>query len=87
MTERTAAAKFLSGLRDYYEVPHRRAMARARREQDDLLMLHVCGQALGLPDPAAYYTMELLPVMLDEMHEWHMRMGMERWPGDGLSCC
>lgn len=86
--EASLAARVLAGLREYYEAPHRRAMARARREEDDLLMLYACGEALGLPNPAAFYTMELLPVLLDELHDWHTRMGMERWPGDdGLSCC
>lgn len=80
-------ARLLAGLREYYEAPHRRAMAAAQRDQDDLLLLYACGEALGVPNPAAYYTMELLPVLLEELHEWHLRMGMEKWPGDGLSCC
>ncbi|NLT26939.1 MAG: DNA helicase [Microbacteriaceae bacterium] len=75
-------------MKEFYYGPYRRTMARAARDQDDLFMLYVCGEALGVPNPASYYTMELLPLVLEEFHDWHTRMGMEKWPGDiGLSCC
>ena len=74
-------------LREYYLVPHRRAIARARREEDDLFMLLVFAEALGVPNPASYYTLELLPVVYDRFHQWHRRMGMERSPLEGFRCC
>lgn len=75
------------GLREYYVTPHRRAMARAQRDEEDLFMLLVFAENLGVPNPAAYYTMELLPIVYDRFHEWHKRMGMERSPLDHISCC
>jgi hypothetical protein len=74
-------------LREYYLAPHRRAVARAQREEDDLFMLLVCSEALGVPNPASYYTLELLPVVYDRFHAWHRRMGMEQSPLDGFRCC
>ena len=76
-------AKLEKGLHDFYVTPYRRSFARAQREEDDLFMLLVFAESLGVPNPAAYYTMELLPLV----YEWHTRMGMERSPLDHVSCC
>ena len=75
------------GLRDYYAAPYRRSFARAQRDEDDLFMLLVMAESLGVPNPAAFYTLELLPVVYDRFHDWHQRMGMERSPLDHISCC
>jgi|TARA_R110001592_G_scaffold336031_1_gene621170 hypothetical protein len=75
------------GLREYYIAPYRREFARAQRDEDDLFMMLVFSESLGIPNPATYYTMELLPVVYDRFHDWHRRMGMERSPLDHMSCC
>lgn len=74
-------------VREYYESPHRGALARARREEDDLFLLLVFSEMMGIPNPASYYTLELLPVLYDRFHDWHTRMGMERSPLDNFRCC
>jgi hypothetical protein len=74
-------------LREYYAAPYRGAVARARRDEDDLFMLLVFSEMLGVSNPATYYTLELLPILYDRFHEWHTRMGMERSPLDGFRCC
>ena len=79
--------KLEKGLHDYYVTPYRRSFARAQRDEDDLFMLLVFAESLGLPNPAAFYTMELLPLVYDRFHEWHKRMGMERSPLDHINCC
>lgn len=76
-----------AGLRAYYDAPYRRSLARAQRDEDDLFMLLVYAEALGIPNPATYYTLELMPVMYDRFHDWHRRMGMERSPLDHIGCC
>jgi hypothetical protein len=75
------------GLREYYAAPYRREFARAQRDEDDLFMMLVFSESLGIPNPATYYTLELLPVVYDRFHDWHRRMGMERSPLDHVSCC
>ena len=50
-------------------------------------MMLVLSEALGVPNPASYYTVELLPVVYDRFHDWHRRMGMERSPLEHVSCC
>ncbi len=70
-----------------YNAPYRGMVARAKREQDDLFMLIIFSEMLGVPNPATYYTLELQPLMLERFHEWHTRMGMEHSPLDGFRCC
>lgn len=75
------------GLAEYYAGPYRQTLARERRDEDDLFTLIVLGEALGVPDPAAYYSAELMPMLAPDFHEWHRRMGMPRSPLDHVSCC
>lgn len=72
---------------EFYSARYRGAIARARRDEDDLFMLLVFSEMMGVPNPAAYYTLELQPLLLERFHEWHKRMGMERSPLDHFRCC
>lgn len=78
---------FAAGLQEFYAGPYRETFARAKRDEEDLFMMMVFSDALGVPNPATYYTVELLPVVYERFHEWHRRMGMERSPLDTMSCC
>ncbi|GAA1487900.1 hypothetical protein JOF43_001555 [Brachybacterium sacelli] len=78
---------FSAGLHEFYVAPYRRTFARARRDEDDLFRLLVMSEMLGVPNPASYYTAELLPVLYDGFHDWHRRMGMERSPLENYRCC
>jgi hypothetical protein len=79
--------RFRELLREFYEGRHRGALARERRDEDDLFMLLVFSEMMGVPNPASYYTLELLPILYDRFHEWHLRMGMEHSPLDNFRCC
>ncbi len=74
-------------LHEFYESRHRSALAREVRDEEDLFMLLVFSEMMGIPNPAGYYTLELLPVLYDRFHEWHIRMGMEHSPLDSFRCC
>lgn len=74
-------------LGEVYAGPYRRTFARARQDEDDLFLVIVLAEALGVPNPASWYTIELLPVVYEQFHEWHRRMGMDRSPLDHFSCC
>tara|TARA_Y100000590_G_scaffold364121_1_gene422182 strand:- start:9152 stop:9424 length:273 start_codon:yes stop_codon:yes gene_type:complete len=78
-------AKYLAS--EFYNAPYRGAIARAKRDEDDLFMLLVFSELMGVPNPASYYALELQPILLDRFHEWHVRMGMERSPLDEFRCC
>lgn len=75
------------GLGEFYAAPYRRTFAKAKREEDDLFMMLVFSESLGIPNPATYYTLELIPELYDRYHDWHLRMGMEHSPLDGFRCC
>lgn len=79
--------RFSKGLREFYVAPYRRTFARARRDEEDLFMLLILADALGVPNPASFYTIELLPLVYERFHEWHLRMGMESSPLEYLACC
>ncbi|WP_044748751.1 cory-CC-star protein [Bacillus alveayuensis] len=67
--------------------PHRAEIARELRDEEDLFMLLCASEMLGIPNPAFYYTLELYPLMIEKFHEWHIRMGMEKSPLEGIRCC
>jgi hypothetical protein len=72
---------------EFYAGPYRAAIARAMRDEEDLFMLLVFAETMGVPNPATYHTLELQPLLLERFHEWHTRMGMERSPLDHFRCC
>ena len=72
-------------LEEFYVAPYRGAIARARRDEDDLFMLLVYAELMGVPNPATYYTLELQPLLLERFHEWHTRIGLEHSPPRPLS--
>lgn len=72
---------------EFYSARYRGAIARAQRDEDDLFMLMVFSELMGVPNPVSYYTLELQPLMLERFHDWHQRMGMEHSPLDEFRCC
>lgn len=75
------------GLNELFVGPYRQMFAREQRDEDDLFMVAVLGEALGVPDPAAYYTAELMPALWEDFHAWHRRIGIPRSPLDHVGCC
>lgn len=80
-------ARAVRAANDVYSGPYRRTLNRARQEEDDLFLLLVLADGMGVPNPMTYETLELLPVVYDRFHDWHRRMGLDRSPLDNLSCC
>lgn len=64
-----------------------RELAREQRDREDLFMLLVFSESLGIPNPASWYTLELRGPMLEAFHDWHRRQGMEKSPLDDFRCC
>lgn len=78
---------FRAGLLEFYVGPYRQMFKKEQQDEDDLFMIAVLGEALGVPDPAAYYTAELMPAVWEDFHAWHRRMGIPRSPLDHITCC
>ena len=64
--------------------PYRAVAARRHRDEEDLFLLLCFSDMMGIPNPVNYYTLELLPAMLERFHAWHLRQGMEKSPPGGF---
>lgn len=92
MTERSEGwrarlVQLLEGYDRMLRLGHEAEIRRELEERDDLVMLLLFGEAMGLPNPVSYYTLELYPALIEAYHDWHRRMGMERSPLDHIRCC
>lgn len=67
--------------------PYRAEIARRYARQRDAFMLATFADALGVPSPAEFYTLELLPYLMEDFHEWHRRVGLDEAPEGGWRCC
>ena len=86
-TPRALLRALLSGWDDALRLGHGAAARRELEDADDLFLLLCFGESFGLPNPASWYTLELYPLLLEEFHDWHRRMGMDRSPLDNIRCC
>ncbi len=83
-TRLRAAREIYEGL---YVAPYRGLIYREYLEQRDLFLLVGFSDLLGVPNPVQFYTLELYPHLIDQFHQWHLRMGMPRAPEGGFRCC
>jgi len=79
--------RLLQAYQRLYEQGFRRAVALDERQRDDFFRLMVMSESLGLPNPASWYCLELMPLMIEDFHDWHRRMGMAHSPIGGFRCC
>ncbi len=70
-----------------YVAPYRHAIQREYLRQRDLFLVLGMSDMLGVPSPVSFYTLELLPDLIEGFHEWHLRLGMEQPPEGGFRCC
>lgn len=66
---------------------HARHVRDEAIELQDLFLLLIFMELMGLPNPAALYLADVQPYLLEEFHHWHRRMGMKRSPLADFSCC
>ena len=74
-------------LRGAFLSPYEREMRQQAAELNDLFLLLCYMEATGLPNPATLYLLEVYPYLLEQFHDWHRRMGIERSPIGNLPCC
>ena len=67
--------------------PYRAEAQRHYARQRDAFLLATFSDALGVPSPLDLYTLELLPELFEDFHDWHRRVGLERPPEGGWRCC
>lgn len=66
---------------------HHREIINERRRKEQLFMTLAMMDAMGISNPAAFYTLELIPYMIQDFHQWHQRHGLEHSPLDLVRCC
>ncbi len=66
---------------------HQHEMRRQATELNDLFMMLCYLELVGVPNPAAFYLLDVYPLLLQEFHLWHRRMGIEHSPLGSLPCC
>ena len=54
---------------------------------NDLFMLLCYLELMGVPNPATFYLLDLYPLLFEEFHLWHRRMGIDRSPVGSFPCC
>ncbi len=81
---RSALGRFAAAYDEVFFARWRGSLARERRDREELFLLLCFSDLLGIPNPVNYYTLELLPAMLERFHEWHLRQGMEHSPLEGF---
>ncbi|WP_179647115.1 cory-CC-star protein [Salinicoccus kekensis] len=79
--------KLIKYYEEVLEMPHRTEVARELRDQDDMFLLLLYSEMIGIPNPVYYYTLELYPHIIEDFHDWHLRMGMDKSPLTGIRCC
>lgn len=72
--------------REFFVGRWRSGLQREATRQQDALMAMLFLEALGVQNPASYFTLELYPEFVESFHQWHRRMGMERFPSSGVCC-
>jgi hypothetical protein len=70
--------KFLADVnRGFFEGARENSIRIVRKDAldgNDYFMLLCFSDFLGIPSPASYYTLELLPYMAKELEGWELRM-------------
>ncbi|MCY9783186.1 hypothetical protein KIK06_04680 [Nocardiopsis sp. EMB25] len=62
------------------------AREREARTQQDTLRALLMLETLGVDNPVAYETLDLIPYMVADLHEWHQRLGRDDFGAPG-GCC
>jgi len=86
-----APVSIRQNIRDFFHGAAYGAYERELRlqaaELNDLFLLLCYMEIVGLPNPATLYLLDTYPYLLEQFHQWHRRMGMDRSPLGTLPCC
>ncbi|MQA87150.1 MAG: hypothetical protein GEV03_21615 [Streptosporangiales bacterium] len=71
---------------ELFVAPWRQGLEREARRQGDVLRALLLLEAFGVDNPVAYETLDLVPQLVADLHEWHLRLGQERFGDPGVCC-
>lgn len=65
--------EFFQGASDYKRKSKSLLVKESHNEMDEFLLL-CFGDLLGIPIPTSYYSLELLPLLAEDLEGWNFRM-------------
>ncbi|WP_326908864.1 hypothetical protein [Sedimentibacter sp. MB31-C6] len=65
---------FFQAATDYNRKSRSLLVKESHNEMDEFLLL-CFGDSLGIPIPTSYYSLELLPLIAEDLESWQFRMG------------
>lgn len=71
---------------ELFVAPWRAGLQREARRQQDTLRALVMLESLGVDNPVAYETLDLIPHLVADLHAWHQRMDAEEFGDPGVCC-
>lgn len=71
---------------ELFVAPWRQALEREARRQSDVLAALLLLESFGVDNPVAYETLDLVPQLVADLHQWHLRLGMDRLGDPGMCC-
>jgi len=71
---------------EWFAARWRQALRREDRRRADAFRAVLLLRSLGVDDPASYETLDLVPYLVADLHEWHRRTGRERFGDTGVCC-
>ncbi len=80
---------FVQGATDFDKKSKALLIKESQNEMDEFLLL-CFGDLLGIPIPTSYYSLELLPLLAEDLGGWHNRMSgrlslwQEKWADYGF---
>lgn len=83
---RSAAAWVSRTYQALFVSPARAQARREARQRQDTLRALLLLESLGVEGPVAYETLDLIPHMVADLHEWHLRLGRDQFGAPG-GCC
>ncbi|GAA3740293.1 cory-CC-star protein [Salinactinospora qingdaonensis] len=70
----------------WFRARWQRELRREARTQQDTLRALLLLDTLGVANPVGYETLDAIPYMVADLHEWHQRMGRESFGDPGVCC-
>lgn len=83
---RSAWARVEQLHQELFVAPARTQLRRDARRRQDTLRALLLLESLGVEGPVTYETLDLIPYMVADLHEWHLRLGRDQFGGPG-GCC
>ncbi len=74
-------------LKELFRIKLGQSLSRSARELDEVFLFFMFADYFGLPNPYRIHLLECMPLLIEEFHNWHKRMGLKTSPLEWITCC